>query len=143
MNLFGQMAGTASAEYGAATLLLAAASMASPLDADGNFTFYATNEQIIALAIGLNFVIGIVNSLPTWWMAKLTNFYVAFGGLTLISCLVALLVLTEDKHTAAYVFTDVQSSSGWTPTGWSFLFGFLSASWTMTDYDATAHICEE
>jgi amino acid transporter len=49
----------------------------------------------------------------------------------------------EDRHDAKYVFTHVESVSGWSPQGFSFLFGFLSVSWTMTDYDATAHITEE
>src|SRR5208282_4607462 len=63
--------------------------------------------------------------------------------LILVSCSIALLVTTQDKHSAAYVFTDLEPASGWSPVGFSFLFGFLSVSWTMTDYDATAHITEE
>jgi len=68
---------------------------------------------------------------------------VVFHVLVLVSCSIALLVMQKDKHSANYVFTHVESKSGWTPTGFSFLFGFLSVSWTMTDYDATAHITEE
>jgi amino acid transporter len=51
--------------------------------------------------------------------------------------------MQKDKHTAEYAFTNVEPNSGWEPTGFSFLFGFLSVSWTMTDYDASAHIAEE
>ena len=53
--------------------------------------------------------------------------------------------MCPDRHNGEYVFTYVNPtpSSGWSPNGWSFLFGFLSVSWTMTDYDATAHITEE
>jgi len=58
-------------------------------------------------------------------------------------CAVALLAVTKNKHDAHYVFTHVEGNAGWTPIGFSFLFGFLSVSWTMTDYDATAHITEE
>jgi len=50
---------------------------------------------------------------------------------------------TENKHDAKFVFTDKTGSSGWTPPGFAWLFGFLSVAWTMTDYDATAHITEE
>ena len=85
---------------------------------------------------------GLVNSLSTYWMEKMTKTYVIFHILVIISCSIALLV-KADKHTAHYVFTSTYNSSGWTPRGWSFLFGFLSVSWTMTDYDATAHITEE
>lgn len=86
---------------------------------------------------------GLVNSMSTYWMEKMTKGYVIFHVLVLISCSIALLVMTDNKHTATYVFTDIDSESGWTPIGFSFLFGFLSVSWTMTDYDATAHITEE
>ena len=51
--------------------------------------------------------------------------------------------MCDNKHDSHYVWTDVTNNSGWTPNGWSFMFGFLSASWAMTDYDATAHIAEE
>jgi amino acid transporter len=86
---------------------------------------------------------GLINSLSTYWMEKMTKTYVIFHVCVLVSCAIALLVKTEDKHSATYVFTDVSPTSGWTPKGFSFLFGFLSVSWTMTDYDATAHITEE
>jgi amino acid transporter len=48
-------------------------------------------------------------------------------------------------HPASYVFGSagiVNQTGGWN-TGIAFLFGLLSVQWTMTDYDATAHISEE
>lgn len=66
-----------------------------------------------------------------------------FHGLAIVTCSIALLAMCPDRHDATYVFTNVTVNSGWTPAGFSFLFGFLSVSWTMTDYDATAHITEE
>lgn len=51
-----------------------------------------------------------------------------------IAMCIALLVLTPDKHTAADVFGQVTDGSGWNSKGFSFLIGFLSVSWTMTDY---------
>lgn len=76
----------------------------------------------------------------------MTSGYVIFHVVVLVTCAIAILAKTagtEWRNDATYVFTDVSSVSGWSPTGWSFLFGFLSVSWTMTDYDATAHITEE
>jgi predicted metal-binding protein len=65
-------------------------------------------------------------------MEKMTRSYVIFHVLVLLSCSIALLVMTKNKHSASYVFTNVEGTSGWTPVGFSFLFGFLSVSWTMT-----------
>ncbi|KAK3065313.1 hypothetical protein LTS18_001064 [Coniosporium uncinatum] len=139
VNLLGQVAGVASSEYGSAQLLLAAVSMGT------NFTWSPTTGITIGVMAGLTVMNGLVNSLSTYWMEKMTKTYVIFHVLVLVSCCIALLVKTppELRHNAEYVFTDVDNTSGWEPVGWSFLFGFLSVSWTMTDYDATAHITEE
>lgn len=142
LNLLGQIAGVASSEWGAAALLLAAVSMGS------DFSYLPTTGQTVGVMAGLTVLTGLVNSLSTFWMEKMTKSYVIFHILVLVTCCIALLAMAQPsngtpKHTAKYVFTDIDNTSGWTPNGWSFLFGFLSVSWTMTDYDATAHITEE
>ncbi|KAI4256466.1 MAG: hypothetical protein LQ352_002072 [Teloschistes flavicans] len=131
------IAGLASSEYGAAQLLLAAASMGS------DFTYLPTTGTIIGVMAGLTVLTGLVNSLSTYWMEKMTKTYVIFHILILVTCSIALLAKCDNRHNAKYVFTDVDSTSGWSPVGFAWLFGFLSVSWTMTDYDATAHITEE
>jgi len=118
-------------------MLLAAVSMSR------NFNYTITDNTTVGVMAALTVVTGAVNSLSTYWMEKMTKFYVIFHVCVLVACAIALLVLTEDKHDATYVFTHVESQSGWNPIGFSWLFGFLSVSWTMTDYDATAHITEE
>jgi amino acid transporter len=118
-------------------MLLAAVSIGS------DFQYQVTNEATIGVMAALTVVTGVANSLSTYWMEKMTKGYVIFHIAVLISACVSLLALTKNKHSAEYVFTHVESASGWTPPGFSFLFGFLSVSWTMTDYDATAHITEE
>lgn len=142
LNLLGQIAGVASSEWGAAALLLAAVSIGS------DFTYAPTVGQTVGVMAALTVLTGLVNSLSTSWMEKMTKTYVIFHILVLVTCSIALLALAQPsngtpKHSASYVFTNVDNQSGWTPIGWSFMFGFLSVSWTMTDYDATAHITEE
>ncbi|KAL8772975.1 MAG: hypothetical protein Q9209_001995 [Squamulea sp. 1 TL-2023] len=137
LNILGQVAGVASSEYGAASLLLAAVSMGS------DFTYAPTIGTTIGVMAALTVLTGFVNSLSTYWMEKMTKTYVIFHIAILVTCSIALLAKCENRHNAKYVFTDVDAISGWTPVGFSWLFGFLSVSWTMTDYDATAHIAEE
>ncbi|GAB7337319.1 hypothetical protein MBLNU457_g2676t1 [Dothideomycetes sp. NU457] len=137
LNLLGQVAGVASSEYGASQILLAAVSLGS------NGAYTPTTGQTVAVQAGLTVFHGIINSFPTKWLARITTSYIVFHGLVILTCSIALLVMCPDRHTGSYVFTYVDSESGWSPVGWSFLFGFLSVSWTMTDYDATAHITEE
>ncbi|KAL8806853.1 MAG: hypothetical protein Q9182_001113 [Xanthomendoza sp. 2 TL-2023] len=117
-----EIAGAASSEYGAASLLLAAVSMGS------DFTYFPTTGAVIGVMAALTVLTGMVNSLSTYWMEKLTKSYVVFHVAILVTCCIALLAKCENRHDAKYVFTNVNSTSGWTP---------------MTDYDATAHIAEE
>lgn len=96
---------------------------------------------------GLTILTGAVNSLSTEWLAKITKSYVVFHVLVIVTACIALLAMASgdgfQKHSTEFVFTRIETFSGWTPKGWSFMFGCLSVSWTMTDYDATAHIAEE
>lgn len=118
-------------------MLLAAVSMGS------DFNYEVTTNTTVGVMAALTVFSGLVNSMSTYWMEKMTKTYVIFHVAVLLSCCIALLAKTDNKHDAKYVFTDVEPTSGWHPAGFSFLFGFLSVSWTMTDYDATAHIAEE
>lgn len=118
-------------------MLLAAVSMSR------DFNYTITTHATIGVMAALTVITGAVNSLSTYWMEKMTKWYVIFHVAVLVACAIALLVLTNDKHTADYVFTKAETRTGWTPHGFAWLFGFLSVSWTMTDYDATAHITEE
>ena len=140
LNLLGQVAGVASSEYGSAQILLAAVSIGQ------DFTFAPTDAQTVGVMAALTFLTGAINSLSTYWMEKMTKSYVIFHFGVLIACAIALLAVTPKVRTTRRQLTSsltLESNSGWTPKGWSFLFGFLSVSWTMTDYDATAHITEE
>lgn len=137
MNLLGQIAGVASSDYGAAQMLLAAVSMGS------NFTYQPTDKHTVGVMAAILIFHGLISSMPTKYLEKLTGTYIIFHVAVLVSCCVALLVKQEHRHTGEYVFTHVESTTGWQPLGFSFLFGFLSVSWTMTDYDATAHVAEE
>ena len=136
-NILGQTAGLASTEYGCAQLLLAAVSIST------NFEYTPTPRQTVGVMAAITLLHASLNSLTTKALEKMTRTYVIFHLAVLISCCIALLVKCKDKHTSTEVWTDVKPDSGWSPVGWSFIFGFLSASWTMTDYDATAHIAEE
>ncbi|KAG8158462.1 hypothetical protein KVR01_011584 [Diaporthe batatas] len=137
LNLIGQICGSASSSYGASQMLLAAVAIGS------DFTYSPTQGHIIGVMAALSIFHALVNCLNTAWLSKIASTYAVIHIAVLFSCCVALLVLQKDKNTASYVFTEVTPDSGWNPPGFSFLFGFLSVAWVMTDYDAAAHIAEE
>ncbi|KAB5535165.1 amino acid permease [Coniochaeta sp. 2T2.1] len=137
LNLIGQICGNASSAYGAAQMMLAAVSIGT------DFTYFPTQGHVIGVMAALSVIHGGINSLSTQWLHRFSSVYAIFHIAVLLAAWIALLVTTKDKHTASYAFTHVEPASGWTPAGFSFLFGFLAVSWTMTDYDAAAHIAEE
>src|SRR4051794_36864703 len=102
-------------------MLLAIVSMCKGMD---NYEIKTTTT--VGVMAGLTVITGLVNSLSTYWMEKMTKFYVIFHVCILVACAIALLVMTDDKHDASYVFTHVESTTGWKPIGFSWLFGFLS-----------------
>lgn len=138
LNLLGQIAGAASSEYGCAQLLLAAVAMAD--DFNG---YIPTARQTVGVMACFTLLHATLNSMNTSALEKMTKTYVIFHFAILFSCCVTLLAMCDYKHSSSYTWTKVEPNAGWNPPGWSFLFGFLAASWTMTDYDATAHIAEE
>ncbi|CAJ2503778.1 Uu.00g111720.m01.CDS01 [Anthostomella pinea] len=113
-NFLGQTASVASVGYSVAQMTLAAESMGSVRE-DGTFAYVPIAQS----TVGVSVVIGSV----------------------VIS--IALLVLTPNKLPASEVFGNVIDGSGWNSEGFSFRIGYLSVAWTMTDYDATAHMSEE
>lgn len=113
-------------------MLLAAVSLGS------NGTYFPTQGHIIGVMAALCVVHGIINCMSTAWLNHITKSYAIFHICILVAACISLLVMNKDKHSASYAFTNVEPASGWTPPGFSFLFGLLSVAWTMTDYDATA-----
>ena len=139
LNLLGQCAGVASTEYGLARMIWAGCNVGY----DGDFEV-STGMQF-GLFVGLLIVHGFLNSLKTRDLAFLTSGFVFVNvGATLIIIIVLLATTGRaNMHPASYVFGNVVNQSGWESDGLAFMLGFLSVQWTMTDYDAAAHISEE
>ncbi|GAA5913244.1 hypothetical protein JCM6882_000041 [Rhodosporidiobolus microsporus] len=137
LNLLGQVAGVASTEFGLAQMILAAATIST----DG--AYVASAGHTFAVYAALLIIHGLLNSFGTKVIAKITQVFVFVNLGTLFAIVIALGVTCKDKHPASYVFAETMDGTGWGSRGLAVLFGLLSVQWTMTDYDATAHISEE
>ncbi|KAH8822686.1 APC amino acid permease [Flagelloscypha sp. PMI_526] len=146
LNILGQIAGVSSTEFGLSNMIWAAVVVGKGEDS------VATTGQVVGLFAGLMVFHGVLNCLETRWLARLTSGFVFVNlGATflIIICLLAKTPRSE-MHPASYVFgsagfinqTGLDGNPGWN-NGIAFLIGLLSVQWTMTDYDATAHIAEE
>ncbi|KDR78351.1 hypothetical protein GALMADRAFT_245494 [Galerina marginata CBS 339.88] len=141
LNILGQIAGISSTEFGLANMILGAITIGK----NGNYEI--TAGKTVGLFAGLLVLHGLLNSVATRHLARFTKGFVFVNLGTTVVIIIVLLAKTarSDMHPANYVFGSggiVNQTGGWN-TGIAFLFGLLSVQWTMTDYDATAHISEE
>ncbi|KAF9889182.1 hypothetical protein FE257_007671 [Aspergillus nanangensis] len=160
-NLLGQTAGVSSVVYTVSQMLLACASMNSEL-VDGKYSYSPTALETVIMSIVLLCILGVICSMTTkslhriiLWFAPINSMHGlprwCFERLILnmhqvsatIAICLALLYFTPNKQPASWVFTHVTDGSGWGSKGFSFLLGFISVAWTMTDYDGTTHMSEE
>ncbi|THH17487.1 hypothetical protein EW146_g3330 [Bondarzewia mesenterica] len=133
--------GISSTEFGLSNMIWAAVVIAK----DGEYE--VTQGKVVGLFVGLLIFHGILNCLATRYLARLTTSFVFInlGATTIIIIVLLATTARSEMHTASYVFGSegiVNQTGGWND-GLAFLFGLLSVQWTMTDYDATAHISEE
>ena len=92
-----------------------------------------TDGKLVGLFIGLLCVHGLLNSISTKYLAKITQSFVFINLGAAFAIIIALLACTKEKNTASYTFTSVVNSTGWPSDGFAFLLGLLSVQWTMTD----------
>jgi amino acid transporter len=141
LNLIGLLAVTASVAYGAATFLDLTISTVSSSWADGYsltrvFVLFVVIFVLAALAnIFSGHLLAIVNNISVWW-------HVAGAAIVIL-----VLVIVPDHHQSlSYVYTERINNSGFTSGFYWFLvlpLGFLLTQYTITGFDASAHLSEE
>jgi amino acid transporter len=146
LNLIGLVAVTASVAYGCATFIDLTFSTFSTSYGDGySLTrVFITFLIVLAAASVLNIFSGhlmaVINNISVWWHVI---------GATVI---VAILVIVPDQHQSmGYVFTERFNNSGYsdgstsTALYWLMVvpFGLLLTQYTITGFDASAHLSEE
>uniref|UniRef100_UPI00286E5EB1 amino acid permease n=1 Tax=Nocardioides sp. TaxID=35761 RepID=UPI00286E5EB1 len=141
LNLIGLVAVTAGVAYGCATFIDLTLSMWSESYAGGySLTrVFVIFVVVLALASVLNIFSGhlmaIMNNVSVWWHVV---------GVALI---VLILVVVPDTHQSmSFVFTERLNNSGYSDGKYWFLvlpLGLLLTQYTITGYDASAHLSEE
>ena len=120
----------ASVAYSVGQFVVAAASIGSGYDeASQSFNYSPNPKHTVGASIGMLVLMGIFCSLSSRYLSKTILWFAPINLLGSVSVSIALLVLTPSKHSASYVFAEVQDGSGWGNTGFSFLLGFLSVVW--------------
>jgi len=141
LNLIGLLAVTASVAYGCATFTDLTLSTFSESYAGGySLTrVYLTFLVILVLAAALNIFSGhlmaVMNNVSVWWHV--------FGVLAIV---LILLFIPDTHQSFSYVFTERLNNSGYDDSKYWFLvlpLGFLLTQYTITGFDASAHLSEE
>ncbi len=138
-NLIGQIAVTAAIDYGAAVFTTALLSLWFP-DAIGTdtTTVFVVYTVIVALHLALNLLnvnlLAKLNTVSAWWHMV--------GTVVIVGILV---VVPENHQSAAFVFGETINNSGFSDGAFLYVFGLglLMAQYTITGYDASAHMSEE
>ncbi|RSH94735.1 hypothetical protein EHS25_004540 [Saitozyma podzolica] len=138
LNILGQVAGVASTEWGLSGMILAAVVTCRD-------DYVIENWHQFLLFTALLIIHGLLNSLPTAGLARLTRGFVFINIGSAVIIIITLLATTPraEMHPGSYIFTEVVNNTGWPSNGLAVALGLLSVQWTMTDYDAAAHISEE
>ncbi len=141
-NLVGQIAVTAAIGYG---LAIFATSLMDLLFDYPNTTrwIFVTYTAVMLIAVAINLfrvqITALLNTISAWW------------HMVGVLVIVAILIIVPDNHQSiGYVFGETVNNSGFSGSNFSdlmFLYvfgiGLLMAQYTITGYDASAHMAEE
>jgi amino acid transporter len=146
-NLIGLVAVVASVDYACATFASALFALWSVDIGVLNFAdgaslgdVFVVFALILALHAAINIysshMVALFNNVSVWWHV---------GGVAVI---IAILIFGPERHASAdFVFTDTINNSGFGGGGMFWLYvlplGFLLTQYTITGFDASAHISEE
>jgi amino acid permease (GABA permease) len=134
-NFLGQVAVTAGIDFGAAFFLNAFLDLQFGFDTRPWHTILLFG--IILLVHGLlnQFgvrVVALLNDISVWW------------HVVGVAVIVGVLAFVPDQHqSASFVFTEFVNNTGWQSSLYVALIGLLLAQYTLTGYDASAHMTEE
>ena len=144
-NLVGQIAVTAAIGYGLAifgTALL-------------NYWFdYPNDKEYVYLTYAVVLLVALVLNLMKVTVTAMLNTISAYWHMIGVGVVVLVLLLVPDDHRSfGSIFTDTVNATGWGGEGatgfgsivfwYVFLTGLLMAQYTITGFDASAHVAEE
>jgi amino acid permease (GABA permease) len=137
-NLIGQIAITASVDFALANFI-------------GGFlvlttSYFPTSKSILVIYGILLVIHGVLNSLGIRIIALLNDISVWWHLAGVAVFLVFLTILPDHHASASFVFTKFQNNTGWNGAGsgiYVFFIGCLLAQYTITGFDASAHMSEE
>ncbi|KAF8961453.1 amino acid/polyamine transporter I [Flammula alnicola] len=102
-----------------------------------------TRIEIAAIAWGVNIASGIINTIGTKAVGRMSAFNVWWTVGGTIVLVITLVTKAPKRNSATFVFTDYENFTGWTSEGVVVLLGFLQAVYTLEGCETAAQVAEE
>ena len=134
-NFLGQVAVTAGIDFGAAFFLTAFLNL--------QFGFAATPTNVILVFGAILVLHGLLNTFGVKLVSRLNDISVWWHIVGVLVIVGALAFLPDRHQSASFVFTEFVNNTGWSSGIYVALLGLLLAQYTLTGFDASAHMTEE
>ncbi|KAJ0985723.1 hypothetical protein J5N97_004079 [Dioscorea zingiberensis] len=142
-NIVGQWAVTTSVDFSLAQLIQVIILLSTGGNNGGGYL--ASKYVVIAFHGGILVVHAILNSLTITWLSFFGQFAAAWNVLGVFVLMIMIPTVATERASAEFVFTHFNTDNG---AGihnklYIFVLGLLMSQYTLTGYDASAHMTEE
>ncbi|EJD39552.1 APC amino acid permease [Auricularia subglabra TFB-10046 SS5] len=138
-NLLGQVAVTTGISYACATFLATAASIGTGYE--------PTAKTVIGIYAAILISQGLINTFGVHLLRFLNNVSIWWHAVGTTALVIAILAAAPTHQTGKYVFTTfIDGTGGWgdrASHAYVIFIGILMAQYTLTGFDASAHMTEE
>ncbi|XP_073301477.1 amino-acid permease BAT1 homolog isoform X2 [Primulina huaijiensis] len=142
-NIVGQWAVTTSVDYSLAQLIQVIILLSTGGKNRGG---YEASKYVVILIHGvILFLHAILNSLPISWLSFFGQLAAAWNVLGVFVLMILIPLVATEKASAKFVFThfNADNGEGINSKLYIFVLGLLMSQYTLTGYDASAHMTEE
>ncbi|KAJ3670848.1 hypothetical protein LUZ60_008274 [Juncus effusus] len=142
-NIVGQWAVTTSIDYSLAQLLQVIILLSTGGKNGGGYL--ASKYVVIAFHAGILLIHATINSLSISWLSFLGQIAAAWNMLGVFVLMIVIPTVATERASAKFVFThfNTENDAGITSKPYIFLIGLLMSQYTLSGYDASAHMTEE
>ncbi|PIA33441.1 hypothetical protein AQUCO_04100100v1 [Aquilegia coerulea] len=142
-NIVGQWAVTTSVDFSLAQLIQVIILLSTGGNNGGGYL--ASKYVVICFHGGILFLHALINSLPITWLSFFGQLAALWNVVGVFVLMILIPTVTTERASAKFVFThfNTDNGDGIHSKPYIFLLGLLMSQYTLTGYDASAHMTEE
>ncbi|PRQ40269.1 putative amino acid/polyamine transporter I [Rosa chinensis] len=142
-NIVGQWAVTTSIDFSLATLIQVMILLST--GGKNNDGYEASKYVVICFHGGILLLHAIINSLPIWYLSFFGQLAAAWNFVGVFVLMILIPLVATERASAKFVFTHFNTDNGDGVNNklYIFVLGLLMSQYTLTGYDASAHMTEE